>query len=230
MKRILKYLATACLVASLFLSANSQNIKFGVFVDPQLSWFTSDTKKLTPNGPVFGVNAGFAFEKYFADRYAITSGASINFIGGNLKYNEPDFKIETRDSLYTIGTDASAKIKGQYITIPLGFKFKTNEIGYETFYAQLGLAGNIRIKGYVWEDWNKIDKEVVVNEQLPLGFVSYYFGAGVEYSLGGPSAIQLGLTFSNGLTSAFDVDHEKTAPSNGKITLGALSLRVGMSF
>lgn len=230
MKTSIRFLSIAGIAILISASVSAQNIRFGVFVDPQLSWFTSDTKKLTPNGPVFGVNTGFAFEKYFADRYAITTGASINFIGGNLKYNEPDFKIETRDSLYSLGTGASAKVKGQYISIPVGFKFKTNEIGYATFYAQLGLTGNIRVKGYVWEDWNKIEKEVIVNEQLPFGYVAYYFGAGVEYSLGGPSAIQVGLNFTNGLTSAFDVDHEKTTPSNGKITLGALSLRVGMVF
>jgi len=230
MKTLIRNLLIACIAILFSSSVGAQNIRFGVFVDPQLSWFTSDTKKLTPNGPVLGVNSGFAFEKYFADRYAITTGASVNFTGGNLKYNEPDFKIETRDSLYTIGTGASAKVKGQYISIPVGFKFKTNEIGYATFYAQLGLTGNIRVKGYVWEDWNKIDKEVIVNEQLPLGYVAYYFGAGVEYSLGGPSAIQVGLNFTNGLTSAFEVDHEKTTPSNGKITLGALSLRLGMVF
>ena len=129
-----------------------------------------------------------------------------------------------------MGAGASTKVKGQYITVPVGFKFKTNEIGYATFYAQLGLTGNIRVKGFVWEDWNKIDKEVIVNEQLPFGYVAYFFGAGVEYSLGGPSAIQVGLNFTNGLTSAFDVDHKKITPSNGKITLGALSLRVGMVF
>jgi len=123
------------------ISANAQKIRFGVFADPQLSWFTSDTKKFTPNGSVFGFNAGFTLEKYFAERYAITTGASINSVGGNLKYNEDGYTLQTRDSTYNIDPGTNIMAKGQYISVPLGLKFKTNEIGYFTFYAHLGVNG-----------------------------------------------------------------------------------------
>lgn len=205
------------------LISNAQGIRFGVFADPQLSWFYSDTKKFKPNGPILGVNGGFSFEKFFAERYALTSGASISTLGGNLKYNEAGYKIETRDSIYTISTGANVKINGQYINVPLGFKFKTNEIGYTTFYAQVGLIGHIRLKGFVWEEWHKVEREVLTNSQLKLAYLSYSFGGGMEYSLGGPSALLVGVSFTNGITQTFDAGY-------GKITSGVLALRLGVVF
>jgi hypothetical protein len=204
-------------------SIHAQYIRFGVFADPQLSWFTSDTKKFSSNGSVMGFNAGFAFEKFFADRYAISSGASINNIGGNLKYNETGYQVNTRDDVYDISENASIKVKGQYITVPLGLKFKTNEIGYTTFYAQMGIKGHIRLKGYTWIEEHDVDKEVLNNDQLYLGFLSYMFGGGIEYSLGGPSALQVGITFSNGMTPAFDAGY-------GRVSIGNLGLRLGLIF
>jgi hypothetical protein len=223
MKNKIRNILLLALIAGYSINLNAQKIRFGVFADPQLSWFTSDTKQFSPNGPLFGFNAGFAFERFFADRYAISSGASITNLGGNLLYNEDGYSIETRDDEYPILAGSSVKFKGQYISVPLGFKFKTNEIGYTTFYAQLGLAGHLRLKGYAWQEENNVDREVLENDQIYLGFVSYMFGAGLEYSLGGPSALQAGLTFSNSMTPTFDAGY-------GRIGIGSLALRIGLVF
>jgi hypothetical protein len=214
-------IATVLLIFSL--SVNAQKIRFGVFADPQLSWFTSDTKKFSQNGAVFGLNAGFSFERFFADRYAITTGVSINSIGGNLLYKEAGYKIATRDSLYEMGAYTNAKISVQYLSIPLGFKFKTNEIGYSTFYAQLGVRGDIRLKGYAWIEDYDVDKEVIDSEQTNFGFISYMIGGGIEYSLGGPSSLQFGVNYSNGMTPAYKAGY-------GRISLGNVSLRIGVVF
>lgn len=211
------------LLAISILPAKAQNIRFGVFADPQISWFTSDTKQFTPNGPLFGFNAGFAFERFFADRYAISTGASIANLGGNIIYNQDGYTLKTRDGEYDILTGYNVKFKGQYISVPLGFKFKTNEIGYTTFYAQLGLSGHLRLKGYAWQEESNVDREVLDNEQMKLAFVSYMFGAGLEYSLGGPSALQTGITFSNSITPTFNAGY-------GVIGIGSLALRIGLVF
>lgn len=213
------------LIIALFFTIKStaQNMRFGVFADPQLSWFTSDTRDFDPNGPVFGFNAGFSFDRYFADRYAFTTGASISNIGGNLLYNEDDYNLSTRDEEYPIIAGTSLRIRGQYVNIPLGFKFKTTQIGYTTIYAQLGINGYIKLKGFAWNEDMSINREVVENSHLKFGFISYMFGGGIEYSLGGPSALQFGVIFSNGMTPAFDAGH-------GVITIGNLALRVGVVF
>lgn len=223
----MKSKARNILLVSFFVAFSStveaQNIRFGVFADPQLSWFTSDTKQFTPNGPLFGFNAGFSFERFFADRYAISTGASISNLGGNLIYNQDGYSLKTRDGDYEILSGYNVKFKGQYISVPLGFKFKTNEIGYTTFYAQLGLSGHVRLKGYAWQEENNVDREVLDNEQINLAFLSYMFGAGLEYSLGGPSALQTGITFSNSITPTFKAGY-------GNIGIGSVALRIGLVF
>ncbi len=213
------------LIIALFftIKSSAQDMRFGVFADPQLSWFTSDTRDFSPNGPVFGFNAGFSYDRYFAERYAFTTGASITNIGGNLLYNVDDYSLSTRDEEYPITSGTNLRIRGQYVNIPLGFKFKTNQIGYTTIYAQLGINGYIKLKGFAWNEDMSINREVVENSHLKFGFISYMFGGGIEYSLGGPSALQFGVIFSNGMTPAFDAGH-------GIITIGNLALRVGVVF
>jgi hypothetical protein len=223
MKTISKFILFTSFILFLNQPIKAQYLQFGVFADPQFSWFTSDTKRFTPNGLVFGFSAGFAFEKYFADRYAITSGASISSLGGNLKYNESGYTLETRDDVYNISAGSNVKFKGQYINVPLGLKFKTNEIGYSTYYAQLGINGNLKIKGAAWEEQNGIEKEVLDKSQTHFGFLSYMFGLGMQYSLGGPSSLQFGLNYSNGMTPAFKAGY-------GRISIGSLGFRVGLIF
>lgn len=212
----------ALLLANISLvNAQKQGRRFSIFADPQVAWLTSDTKKFEPNGSVMGFNIGFSADKYFADNYAITTGLSINNLGGNIKYNVKG-SIETVDSTYNIDPGMTVKLKSQYLTIPLGLKFRTNEIGYFTFTAQVGLAGHIRLKGVVWEDTQNIDKETATKE-FAVGFASYFIGAGTEYSLGGSSSIQVGVIFSNGITQTFKTNF-------GKVSYGSLSLRVGIVF
>lgn len=210
-------------IAFLFLFQNlSGQMRFGVIAEPQLSWFNSDTKVFKANDPVMGLNFGFNAEKFFADRYAFVTGLTINSLGGNLKYMESGYQLVTRDSTYNITEGTNVKFKGQYLCFPLGLKFKTNEIGYMTFYAHLGLTGNIRLKGYAWQDEHNIEKETAT-EQITVAFASYHIGAGMEYSLGGPSAIMIGLVYSGGLTESYEAGF-------GKVTTSGLSLRIGILF
>jgi len=45
----------------------------------------------------------------------------------------------------------------------------------------------------------------------------------MEYSLGGPSALQVGAIFSNGFTPAYEAGY-------GKVSVGCLALRIGIAF
>ncbi len=221
MKNALKLVIVLLLLNITVVNAQKDSRRFSIFADPQVAWITSNTNKFDPNGSVVGFNIGFAYDKYFADRYAITTGLSINNLGGNLKY-KVDGTIETVDNTYDIESGMTVKMKSQYLSIPIGLKFRTNEIGYFTFTAQVGLAGHIRLKGVVWEDTQKIEKETATKE-FAIGFASYYLGAGAEYSLGSSSSIQFGIIYSNGITQSFKTSH-------GKLSYGSLSLRVGVVF
>lgn len=222
MKKVHLIVIGLLLVNITFVEAQQQNRRFSIFADPQLSWFTSDTKQFKSDGTVMGFNIGFTADRYFADRYAFFTGLSINNLGGNLKYMKAGYKLETRDSTYEINAGESIKLKAQYLTIPMGLKFKTNEIGYFTFTAQVGVSGHIRLNGAAWDATKSIDKETAT-QQFNLLFASYHVGAGAEYSLGGSSSLQAGIIYSNGIFEAYKAGY-------GKVSLGSLSLRIGIVF
>ncbi len=201
----------------------SQGYQFGIFVDPQLAWFNSDTKKFTSNGSIFGYDIGFVGERYFAQRYAVLFGLSLEGLGGNLKYNETGFNIITRDGTYPIAANSNVEYRGQYINAPIGLKFRTVEIGYLSIFAQVAIKGHFKLKGYVWEKSSGIDKEVVTNDQVHWAFASYSIGAGIEHSLGGPSAVQTGIQFTNSFTPVYKAGH-------GHIGVASFSLRIGLVF
>lgn len=110
----------------------------------------------------------------------------------------------------------------QYINIPLGLKLKTNEIGYLTFFTHLGLNAGINIKAIGEIDSYELNNENI-SKEIKLLNMGYFIGAGFEYSIGGNTALVLGLTYTNGF---LDV----TSDSDNKVTLSNLNIRVGVLF
>ena len=204
-----------------FLYVHSQDLRFGVFVDPQLSWLTPDAKNISRDGLRIGIKGGLILDKYFAKNYAFTTGISISNMGGKLHYKDSVI-LETLESEQTLNPESTVEYKLQYVSVPVGLKFKTNEIGYFTFFAQLGFTPQINIKAKADASDNQIDNENI-SKELNLFNLSYFFGGGLEYSLGGNTALIGGIIFNNGF---IDVLNSK----NIKETLSFLSLRLGIMF
>ena len=198
-----------------------QDLRFGVFVDPQLSWLTPDAKNIDRDGLRIGIKGGLILDKYFAKNYAFTTGVSISNMGGNLYYKDSVI-IETLEKEQVLNPESSVDYKLQYVSIPLGLKFKTNQIGYFTFFAQLGFTPQVNIKARADASDNQIDNENI-SKELNLFNISYFFGGGLEYSLGGNTALIGGVIFNNGFIDALSSE-------NVKETLSFLSLRLGIMF
>jgi hypothetical protein len=197
----------------------SQDMSFSVFAEPQITWLSPDSKDVENAGSAFGFNGGLNYDQFFKEKYAISTGISINKISGRLLFNENN-SLQSIDSTYTIGKGEEVKYNLQYLNIPLGFKFKTVEIGYTQFYAHLGLEGGINIKA----DADLPDtKDVNISKEIKWYHLSYYIGGGIEYSIGGNTALVGGLTYKNGFL-------DMTKKKNNKITSGLVSLRLGIVF
>ncbi|MGM0531141.1 MAG: porin family protein [Bacteroidota bacterium] len=197
----------------------TQGISFTVFAEPQLGWLSPSSKKLEAAGSMIGFNGGMNFDNFFAENYAFSTGVSINNINGRVKYKEPA-SLEGLDSTYTINNRDVVEYHMQYINIPIGLKFKTIEIGYTRFYAHLGMDANINIKAKA-----NIPHEENIDAANEIQWynLGYYIGGGVEYSLGGTTAIVAGLTYKNGF---LDI----TKAEDNKVTTGNISLRLGILF
>lgn len=205
-----------------YTSSAQKGIKFSIFANPCVNWFQSDIRSTKSGSAVMGFDAGLTLDNYFTDNYAFTSGLSIGSLGGNLKYND-SLSFTSHNSEIILPKDTNIRIKLQYITIPLGLKFKTKEIGYFTYFAHLGLTAQMNIKARGSSTESATFDNDDISDEINFFNLGYHIGAGTQYSLGGSTALILGITFTNGF-----IDITKVA--NDKVTSSSLALRLGMIF
>jgi opacity protein-like surface antigen len=202
----------------------AQGIQFGIFVDPQVTWMSSDNNEITSNGSRIGFNFGLTLHNFFTENYAFTTGISLNYIGGKLRHSDSTFfRIQEEVDTLLPGTTITYKL--QYLNFPIGLTLKTNEIGYITYFAQLGFDVQVKLKA-VGDKSNGFEDERI-NEEVNWFNLGYHFGIGMEYSLGGNTSIVLGLSFSQSL---IDVTKDFANQPEDRIVLNNIVLRVGVNF
>ena len=219
-----KIIVPILLIIALKANAEGPSTRFSVFANPCINWFNSDGKKAQSVSPAFGFDAGLTVDKYFAENYAFSTGLSIGTLGGKLNYETENIKFSTPDANPTVNAKTDIKYTLQYITLPLGLKFKTKEIGYFTYFAHLGLTNQININAKATTgdaaatlSGDNIDKNIALFN------VGYHIGLGAQYSLGGNTAIVLGATLTNGFLDVTNND-------KSKITTSSLAIRIGLLF
>ncbi len=212
----------------------SQNLKFSIVGEPQISWMNPDIINVESTGAKLGIKYGLNMEKYFQDNYAFAIGLLINNTGGSLLYNDTIY-FRVSDTQDTLDASAEVKYNIQYIEIPIGFKFTTNQIGYFKYFAQIGLNGQIRIKATADIESSEI-KNAKINEEVSLFNAGYHIGGGIQYSLGGNASLQAALTFTNGfidVTPGVDNEDDQN-PTNArledKVILNSIALKIGIIF
>lgn len=203
-------------------------ITFGVHVDPVISWFSSDIDSVKNDGARSGFNFGISAYRYFGPNYAISTGINLISAGGRLKTSHATtFDLTTGiDPVVPANTPVVYKI--QYLSIPVGLKLQTNQIGYLTFFTDLGIDPKIVIG-------KKVNIENLKNEKAPGEIksfnISYHIIAGIEYDMGGRTAIVLGLGFDNNFADITkDYDKIPFNQPKDKISHKLLSIRVGVNF
>jgi hypothetical protein len=198
-------------------------MRFSLMFNPGLSWYTSDVRNVKASGTVMGLGYGLAADAYFSDNYAFSTGISIESINGNLQYKDSSqFALSSKTVTLQPGT--SVKYNVQYLTIPLGLKMKSIEIGYITYFAQLGINTHYTIsaKGTSNDANNLLDKDNISRE-VNFFNLGYHIGGGMEYSIGGNSALIFGIMYNHGFS-----DITKSKADN--IMYNNVSLRLGFLF
>ena len=193
-------------------------MKFSVHADPQFAWFSSDDDSISPDGSIFHLQAGLQMENYFRENYAFYVGFGINNLGGNLNYLKSEDYIKNDDDTITITGGQSVKMNLQYLDIPLGLKLKTEELGYATFFLQIGFNPMININARVTSEDESLDKESIHIVNL-----GDHVGAGVEYRLGGSTSLIGGIRWVSGFTNV-------TKQDGANISLNAISINLGILF
>jgi hypothetical protein len=198
-----------------------QGYKIGVVVDPQVTWISSESKTIVVNeSTIVGINGGLSIDKYFQKNYALHTGLTIGTQGGKLRYiDRINFNIDGKDISLPAGSVVDYRLN--YITVPLALKLKTNQIGYFSYFAQLGFTNQFNIKAKASSDDNQLNKDLIKKE-IKFYDLSYHFGAGIEYELSEATAFTFGVFYHNGF-----LDLTK---KTGSVYSKAIGLSLGIIF
>jgi hypothetical protein len=209
------------LLVSLFMMSSAQNEKFfrfGLHGSPGIVWIKPDTKDFESKGIRLGFGYGLITEFSLADNYSFTTGIESFYNGG---------KLERK---YTIDSITTTTYKLQYLEIPVALKMKTNEINYITYFAKFGGSIGARLNSKAditikQGSRETTDSDQDINKNINLFRVAFQLGVGIEYSLGGSTAILVGLNFNNGLTDILK-NKDKVMKANNNY----ISLNLGVLF
>lgn len=195
MKKVTAILCLITLAAS-GAQAQSSSVRFGIKVAPNFGFITPVSKELKNDGMRFGYTFGLISDFMIGatENYAFSTGLFLNNTGGKTTYPFGDKNLRT-ESRY------------QYIELPLTLKLKTNEIGYMTYYGQIGFGSAFNIAAKSDFDAPDGKGEIVrvtdenIMDQTNLFKASLIVGAGLEYNFSGNTALVAGITYNNGFTN-----------------------------
>lgn len=215
MKKIYVVLALIFLGFSGF-SQEAPPFKFGIKASPNLGWIKPDTKGIIGNGSSLGFNYGLIAEFTLGNsyNYAFATGIDISNFGGKIQFPDAIAPIDTT----LLNTKNSSEFNFRYVDIPLTIKMKTNEIGYNTYYANFGFSTGFRIKSrqntsYQLATGNLTEENIDVIKDIAPFRVGLVIGAGLEYNIHGKTALVAGLTFNNGFTNIFNKNYYELNPT-----------------
>jgi len=229
--RFIKFISVSALLLLLILffsvgtTKAQQSISFGIHADPSISWLASDTKETFSKGARPGFNFGLTFNRYFTQKYSFSTGISIVQAGGRMASSDTTI-LEFTNFKSTVLPGNTVTYKINYVAIPVGIKLQTNQIGYITFFSDLGLDPKIVTGGKADIQSLDISKENAIKE-LRMFNLSYHITAGIEYSLGGTTALVLGLNFDNNL---LDITKDNGDQPVDNVSHKILSFRLGVNF
>lgn len=169
MKKIFSFLFVGALLSfGVQAQDAAKNFRFGLRVDPTISWMKPDnTKKFANAGASMGFGWGLHLEFKLSEVASFYSAFTMQYDKGRLDYrpdvstadsvfyqvNADDEIVEWQSSSINGGTSNnqvlmldSRKFNASYVNMSFGLKMKTKEIGYLTYFGQFGANLGIRVK------------------------------------------------------------------------------------
>jgi hypothetical protein len=203
-----------------------QKYDFGVYAEPIISWFSTDTWATKNSGARAGFCFGLSFHKYFTANYAFSTGINISSVGGRL-YNRDYITMYFNNFNQVIGPDEKVTYKIQYLGIPIGLKFRSNQIGYITITSDIGIDPMVAIGGKIDIADPAISGESAKKELKDFN-LGYHIMPGIEYSLGGNTSLLFGIGFEKSLLD-ITKDISPDQPVD-KVTNNLIKIRFGVNF
>lgn len=250
-RRVTLAAALATVAAATAATAQStvdfSQFRFGLNLSPSISWINTDDNRISGDGTAFGIKLATQAEFFFAPNYALETGLGFHFnTGGTLisQYSGRFFDESlSTTSPFAVGTtegNVRLDYSISYLEIPLALRLHTREFGFIRYYVQApvltlgirtGAKANISGGGVAIEE-EDLD---ITKEVSPLA-LSWGFGAGAEYEVGGGTVLVGGLQFQRVFTDVTkdggdgEVYTGRDRPNDPKAGINSLTLRLGVLF
>jgi hypothetical protein len=203
-------------------------LSFSIHFDPLISWFSTYSFDTRNDGVVPGFNFGITYNSYFGPNYSFSSGINIINAGGRLVNRETSlFEVKNYSrTIYTVDPGETIIYRVTYLSVPLGVKLRTNQIGYGRFFTDLGFDPQIVIAGRA--DIPSLDiRGGNALAELNRFNLSFHIVAGMEYPLSENNNFIFGIGFEKNL---FDITRDNGNQPSNLVTQKLLSFRIGMTF
>lgn len=204
------------------LSVSAQSFKLGFQASPHLTWMNSSDTNINNCESKLGIKYGLEADIYLAGlpRYTLNTGLFV-----------ANHSFKARYSLaapYSIG-DATFEQPVEinyslnYLEIPLNIKLRSDQFFRITYYGQFGLSGQINLSATAVSSDGQINGESM-SEEIGLFNLGMLVGGGAEYDVGGHTALNFGIQYSNGLVdiSTFESLEEKTWFNAIRVVIGVM--------
>jgi hypothetical protein len=173
----------------------AQDYRISVYINPLISWFRSNSSDLKNVGSRAGFNINLSGEKYLSEKFAVKAGLSMINTAGRLKTNEPVSYI-FHNFTAEVAAGAPVTYHLNYLSLPLGIKYKTNEYGPLNYFGEAGFDPRIVIRGRVDIPSLDIYNQRAMTEIKAFN-IGYHINGGIDYSLSEKVSFVLGLGFEN---------------------------------
>jgi hypothetical protein len=224
----LKTLITALLLGTSVLAGAQESdmedrkIRFGLQASPNFGWMNPNISQFEKDGlqPRLGFGYGLVLDYKFSEssNYLFSTGFNITSSGGGLieSYDSTSVFVPsagvTTEIYYTGKLDRTYRLN--YVNVPLLLKMRTNEIGYMSYFAAIGIDLGFRTRVFAndqfdWEDnaagpaLGDSRKDLNITKQMNFFRTALNISAGGEYNLSGNTNIYFGLGWHNGFLNAF---------------------------
>lgn len=205
----------------------AQNFRLGFQASPHFTWMNSSKGTITNSETRAGIRYGLEADLFLAGhpRYSLNTGLFVANHSFSASYNtdEPFFINEV-----TFDKPVELIYKMNYLELPLNIKLRTDQFYRMTFYGQFGLSNLFNVSASARSSDAQFSGENI-NEDFNDKVIAFYslhmlMAGGVEYDVGGNTAINFGIQYSNGLTDVTDIGNlnEKTVFNSLRIVLGVM--------
>ncbi len=214
-------------------SAQSDGLHVGIQLNPTLSWFSTGDVVVAGDGSTFGMQLAAVVEYGLSDRLLLSSGLRFNIgYGGNILYNRGGTfwpKSDLSDEQFrNIPAGTSVTYGIQFVEIPIGLVYLTNELGAGQTRAyiespSLSLILSTRARAEALLDG--VPTQNVLDDVRFLNF-GLGFGAGIIPDWIEGASTRIGLSYQTIFTDLLnDGTFEDGSVEESKAKLGLLSFK-----